>query len=258
MKDPRMYRRGSGFARRMNRRVDAASRPVVDMVDATGRMSVASPVPMLGGTAESHAYFPPANNTDAPVVFSEGAYSQMVPVSAAAWPAEPGAYKKFVKEPPEVDADEDYPDVNTANEPVFRHNGVRIQVTEDGKLVISSENQVRIQIIQGSELRVSLSDTPTEARLAMAGPTVDALNELTSKVKELASRNTLLETQFVILANAVSALSGIVPSPQATAILEQGAYLQPSDADADSISSSAFLVSSQTVADVAFLSSDEA
>lgn len=257
MKDPRMYRRGSGFARRMNRRVDAASRPVVDMVDATGRVSVASIVPMLGGTEQSHAYFPPANNTDAPVVFSEGAFSQMVPVSAAAWPAEPGAYKKFVQEQPEVTDDEDYPDLNTANEPVFRHNGVRIQVTEDGQLVISSENQVRIQIVQGSELRVSLSETPTESRLALAGPTVDALNDLTAKVKELASRNTVLETQFVLLATALGAALPPLEGFGAP-VSAQGVYVPPSDAQEDAISSSAFLVSSQTVADVAFLSSDEA
>jgi len=255
VKDPRMYRRGSGFARRMNRRIDAASRPVVDMVDATGRMSVASPVPMLGGTAESHAYFPPANNTDAPVVFSEGAYSQMVPVSAAAWPAEPGAYKKFVQEQPEVTDDEDYPDLNTANEPVFRHNGVRIQVTEDGQLVISSENQVRIQIVQGSELRVSLSETPTESRLALAGPVAEQLAYLADKITELNGR---LNTLLVGLASedTVSATGGLLKTK--AVILDMTKPFVVSVDGEDAISSSAFLVSSQTVADVAFLSSDEA
>jgi len=241
----------------MNRRVDAASRPVVDMVDATGRMSVASPVPMLGGTAESHAYFPPANNTDAPVVFSEGAYSQMVPVSAAAWPAEPGAYKKFVKEPPEVDASEDYPDVNTANEPVFRHNGVRIQVTEDGKLVISSENQVRIQIIQGSELRVSLSDTPTEARLALAGPVADQLAYLADKITELNGRLNALMTGLTS-ETPVTSTAGLTNTKLAITALQTPPGFTVSVEGEDAISSSAFLVSSQTVADVAFLSSDEA
>lgn len=257
MKDPRMYRRGSGFARRMNRRVDAAFRPVVDMVDATGRASVACPVPMLGGTEQSHAYFPPANNTDSPVVFSEGAFSQMVPVSAAAWPAEPGAYKKFVSEAPEVADDEDYPDVNTAHEPVFRHNGVRIQVTEDGQLVISSENQVRIQIVQGSELRVSLSETPTESRLALAGPVNDQLEHLADKIVELNDRLNQLMAGLA-LETVPTVTAGLTATKAAIADILKTPLLDVSPEGEDAISSSAFLVSSQTVADVAFLSSDEA
>lgn len=257
MKDPRMYRRGSGHARRQNRRLDAASRPVVDMVDGSGRMAVATPVPLLGGTETSHAYFPPANDTDAPVVFSEGQFSQMVPISAAAWPAQEGAYKKFVKEAPTVDPSDDYPDENTANEPVFRHNGVRIQVSEDGQLIISTENQMRIQLVQGSELRVSLTDTDTDARLALAGPTHAQLTTLQDKIKELGARlDTLLQG---LQKESVASVTGVLTAGLALATTKLAIApllatpFTVSIEGEDAIGSAAFVVSSQTVEDTAVL-----
>ena len=249
MKDFRQSQRGSGLARRQNRRLSGGGIPVMDMVDGNGRGVISCPVPVLGGTSDSFAYFPPSNDSDTIVSPTEGAFPQMVPTSAASWPSRLDASAKFVDKASDVFPDEDYPDELTVDDVALRHGGTRVQITSDGQLVIASEKVVRLQLAGGNAFRVSIDDTDASEYLLLAGPTVDAINALASKIDEL---NTRMMSVFTALSAETPATiaAGLAATKGAvTALTSAAPYTDAPQAVVEDVSAAAFVVSSQTVAD---------
>lgn len=257
MRDLRQGRGGAHISRRQNVRLSVGGVPVMDMVDGSGRGVVSCPVPVAGGSSESFAYFPPGDGTDAVVVSSEGAVSQALPVSSASWPPRLDKDANFQNDAPEVADTDDYPDVATVKDVVVKHAGVRIQITEAGELIFSGDSDMRIQMLQGSHLRVSLQDTDASERLPLAGPTVDVINALTDKVSELGSRLASVEfalNQLLAKMAAAAPVAGLVADSIETMATIAVPYVSPSPAVLEDVSSAAFVVSSQTVSEASIWS----
>lgn len=252
MKDMRQMQRGSSVARRRNRRISASGVPTMDMLDGVGRAVISCPIPVLGGTSDSFAYFPPANETDTLVSNTEGAFSQLVPSSAAAWPSKLDQKANFQQDLVDVLEDEDYPDKATDGDVVVKHAGVRVQISSAGHLVIDSEQMVRLQLTGGKPFRVSVKGTDTTEYLLLAGPTVDAINALATKIDDL---NTRMMSVFAALAAEVPSTiaAGLVATKGVINGLTTGVpYTSAPQAVVEDVSASAFVVSSETVADAIY------
>lgn len=245
---------GQDVARRSGRRLGAQGMPVCDLTTATGSAAVASPVPVGGGSAESFSYFPPAEGSSALVGRTVGSFPQLVPLAPEAWPPAAGNGAGFVKDAPNVAANDDYPRQWTPDEPVLVHQGFAAHITKEGQAILHSGQPIRVQLATGAYLRVSLDGAATEEHLVLAGPMVEAHNGLVDKTSELADRVDQLETAVNSLMTALNAaLGGTATTFQALlpTLYYKKPYTRPSAVAEDDMGSAAFVVSSDTVASAA-------
>src|SRR5574343_317524 len=162
MKDVRQLGRGAALMRCSAPRLNGAGIPVVDLQDGVGRASVGSPVPMGGGSDTSFVYWPPAENSDVVTTATEGAFAQAVPTGGGVWPPRISGEAGFVADPPSVAPDEDYPFQPTPGAVAGKHAGVSFLITAEGELVVASAKEVRLQLEQGTPLRISQAGDASE------------------------------------------------------------------------------------------------
>lgn len=222
-------------------------RPVVDLLDASGGMTLGSPAPMMGGEEGTCLYVPPKPGQTI-VGHSGGSGSTMVPLST--WP--PSNRQGFVEETPDIDDDDDYPkDQHTVRDILLQHKGNKILLDEVGRLVITTKRDIlRFQLPEGGAIRVSQEGEDTSGRLALAGPVADSLQAIVQCLEDLVSRVSAIELAISLAIPAPNE-AGFATAKAALALGPiPGGAVAPDRPKEEDISAAAFLVSSQPVSDL--------
>lgn len=223
-------------------------RPAVDLLTGEGQMSLAVPVPVLGGAEGTMIYVPPKLGQVVTAVTS-GTGSVMVPL--ASWP--PSGRQGFQDEQVETSPDEAYPaKQHTKDDIVIMHQGNKIVLDNQGRLVIhTSGDAMRLQVPDSGAVHLHRGEDVVDSHLALADPVADAINALTRSLSDLVSRVTAIELALLSGVTAVAEIPtaatgfGAIGAMMQSAPLPGGAYA-PSEIEADAIASPAIVVSSET------------